>query len=189
MPSIRTFIAVEVGEQVRRRAADLIDRLRVSGAPVKWASAPNLHITLKFLGNVSADEISDLCRTIESIVEGVPPFSIHCRGAGAFPNVDRPRVVWLGIDQGGDELVALHKRIDNAMSEMGFRPEVREFHPHITLGRIRRGDPTLEQLSELIRKNADFDGGSFDVHDVCVFSSSLKRQGPEYTPLSRAELG
>ncbi len=189
MPSIRTFIAIDVGQQVRRRAGDLIDRLRVSGAPVKWVSPNKMHLTLKFLGNISSDEITSICHLVSELVEGFPPFAVHCHGAGAFPNVDRPRVVWLGITEGHDQIIALQELIENAMAELGIRPEPRSFHPHITLGRIRRGDPTLEQLAELLRENTDFDAGSFDVNDVAIYSSSLKRQGPEYTALSRAELG
>ncbi len=189
MSSIRTFIAIDAGDRVRKRAGDLIDRLRVSGAPVKWVNAANMHLTLKFLGNIPSDEISGICHLVEELVEDFPPFAVHCQGVGAFPNIDRPRVVWLGITRGHDEIVALQQRIDQAMSEIGIRPEPRQFHPHLTLGRIRRGDPTLEQLTQLLRKNADFDAGTFDVNDVAVYSSSLKRQGPEYTPLVRAELG
>ena len=189
MASIRTFIAIDAGERVRKRAGDLIERLRISGAPVKWVNAPNMHLTLKFLGNVPSDEISGICHLVEELVEGFPPFAVHCQGVGAFPNVDRPRVIWLGITKGYEEIVALQQKIEEAMTELGIRPEPRQFQPHLTLGRIRRGDPTLEQLTELLKQNADFDAGAFDVYDVAVYSSSLKRQGPEYTPLIRAPLG
>ncbi len=189
MEAIRTFIAVDVSDAVKRRAADVVDRLRVAGAPVKWVEPARMHITLQFLGNVSADEITAVCQHVEQAVHDIPSFQLHCEGLGGFPSIDRPRVVWLGCSVGSDRLIALHRAVESAMERLGFPPERREFHPHMTLGRIRRGNPTLQQLAALMRANATFDAGTTDVHEVCVYSSSLKRQGPEYTPLSRAELG
>lgn len=188
MEAIRTFIAVDLADRIKRRAGDMVERLRVAGAPVKWVEPSRMHITLQFLGNVSADEITTVCHEVGQAVQEIPAFTLHCRGLGAFPSMERPRVVWLGCTEGSEQLVQLHLAVAAAMERLGFPPEQREFHPHMTLGRIRRGTPSLAQLSELIRANAEFDAGRSDVTEVGVYSSSLKRQGPEYTPLSRAPL-
>lgn len=189
MSSIRTFIAIEIGPSVKRRTADAIDRLRVSGGPVKWVVPENIHLTLKFLGNVETDQICPTCLAVESVVEQFAPFALKCGNIGAFPTVEQPKVVWMGCGEGTDLLVDLQQAIDAKLAELGFPPEPRVYKPHITLGRIRRGDASLTQLSQLIDANHDFDGGSFDINEVLVISSSLQRKGPEYTPLSRAALG
>jgi len=108
---IRTFVAAEISSAVRGRVADVIERLRGTGADVKWVDTKNLHVTLKFLGDVDEGEIHLVCRAVEQAVAGVPPFEFEVRGAGAFPDTRRPRTVWLGIAEGSQQLAELNERI------------------------------------------------------------------------------
>src|SRR6185369_11266744 len=99
MPRTRTFIAVELGPKVIRRAGDLIDKLRVTSAVVNWVRPQQMHLTLKFLGDVLDIETPDICRVVSQAVSEIEPFEIICRGAGAFPDIQRPKTLWIGIQE------------------------------------------------------------------------------------------
>ncbi len=186
---IRTFVAVELDSGTRNCAAELINQLRGAGADVKWVEPHNLHVTLKFLGDVDTREMYQVCRGVEGAVAGMPPFALELRGAGAFPNANRPRTVWLGVGGGTAEMITLNEQIEEAMEELGFRREARRYQPHLTVGRVRRGGPGVSELGELIRRHAEFEIGRSPVSEVVVFSSRLDRSGPTYEALARAPLG
>jgi len=185
---IRTFVAVQISAETRRRAGNLIERLRAAGADVKWVAPENLHLTLKFLGDVDAQEIPDVCRAIQTALADRAPFEFEVRGAGAFPKPDRPRTVWLGVTEGQDDLIAMNDRLEKPLAKLGFRRENRAFTPHLTIGRVRGGGPNVAALAELIGKNADFDARRTEVSEAVVFASHLDRSGPTYEPLARAQL-
>jgi 2'-5' RNA ligase len=186
---IRTFVAVETSPEVREGAKDLVEQLQSTGAEVKWVEPHNLHLTLKFLGDVDMKEIHHVCQAVAEAVAGAAPFEFEVRGAGAFPDAKRPRTVWLGIAEGRHQLAALNERIEAPLEKLGFRREARRFEPHLTLGRIRRGGPGLRELAKQIEEYADFEVGRTRVSEVIVFSSHLDRAGPTYEALARAPLG
>jgi 2'-5' RNA ligase len=184
----RTFVAVNISPAVRERVVALIDRLRAVPADVKWVEPGNMHLTLKFLGDVRDPDLPDVCRAVSEAVQGVAPFEITCRGAGAFPDAGRPRTIWLGVDQGHDELADLQAVIDETLKNIGFPKEGRAFHPHLTLGRLRSSGPAVRDLGRLIRDHDDFDGGVAVIDEVVVYASYLDREGPTYQPLGRTAL-
>jgi 2'-5' RNA ligase len=186
---IRTFVAATISEPVRLAAEGLVAEFRAAGADVKWVDRANMHLTLKFLGDVDAQEIRAVCRAVEASVADVEPFELQIRGAGAFPNVKRPRTVWLGAGQGADAVSALAERVESALAKLGFRKESRRFHPHLTVGRVRRGGPGVSELAELLREHEDRLIGHTTVSEVTTFSSQLDRSGPTYEALGRAKLG
>ena len=188
MATIRTFVAVELSSGVRSRAASLIERLRVAGAKVTWTAPHNMHLTLKFLGDVPDVDSPGVCQAVDEAVSGVASFEIMCRGAGAFPDTRRPRTLWLGVDSGLDELVALHAKIDAALAPLGFARERRRFQPHLTIGRVRESGPKVEELCRLVEKHADFEADLSVVDEVTVMASFLERTGPKYEALGRTEL-
>jgi 2'-5' RNA ligase len=185
---IRTFVAVNIDSAVRQRVGGLVDRFRAAGAEVKWVEPQNLHITLKFLGDVDAKEIHRVCGAVQGAVADAAPFEFEVRGAGAFPKANRPRTVWLGIAQGREEMIDLNQRIEPALEKLGFRREARRFQPHLTIGRVRRGGPAVAELGKLIGEQADVELGLTKVPEVIVFSSQLDRSGPTYEALARAPL-
>ena len=187
--TIRTFIAVEIDAAVRNRAEELTAALRAARADVKWVEANNLHLTLKFLGDVPAEQIPEVSAAVAGAVAGRQPLELEIRGAGAFPNANRPRTVWLGGGSGQQELAAVQERIDAALEELGFRREDRAFQVHLTIGRVRSGGPAIGELAKLLRQHADFQAGRSAVGEVVVFSSQLTPKGPIYQALSRAKLG
>jgi len=187
--TVRTFAAVELTPAIRAAAIDLIETLRDAPADAKWVEEHNLHVTLKFLGDVRAAEIARVCSAVQKGVSGVDPFDLEIRGAGAFPNAGRPRTVWLGAGEGEDEMVALHDAVEAPLAKLGFRREHRRFHPHVTLGRVRRGGPGLAELGRRLVDSAEFSAGVVRVTEVVVFSSELTRTGPVYEVLGRGRLG
>ena len=189
MSKLRTFIAVETSPEVRSHTGRMIERLRRAGATVKWVDTSNIHLTLKFLGDVAADEIPGVCQAVTDAVSDLGAFEVQCRGAGAFPDTSRPRTVWIGVEEGEQQMVALHEAVDVALERPGFRRERRRFHPHLTIGRLRHGGGSMRELGRLIDEHSGFEAGRMRVEQAVVFSSELTREGPIYTVLSRAGLG
>jgi RNA 2',3'-cyclic 3'-phosphodiesterase len=187
--TVRTFIAVEIEEPVRDRAQGLIETFRQVPADVKWVEWQNLHLTLKFLGEVPLMETAEIIRAVARAAAEVPPFELEIRGAGAFPNLDRPRTVWLGANEGGDAMSDLAVRIERALKKLGYPPEGRKFKPHLTIGRVRGGGPELAQLGRLLAEHADDDLGRSSVEEVLVFGSHLGPGGSTYEVLGHAALG
>ena len=188
MRQIRAFVAVQISPPVRDRAKKLIELLQVTEAKVKWVEPQNLHLTLKFLGDVESVELPRICKAVATAVADLAPFEILVSQAGAFPTVERPRTVWLGVSQGQDQMVQLHQRVEQALSPLGFRQEQRRFRPHLTLGRVRQSPYGIPELGELLRQHRDYEGGSMFVSDVVVVSSELSRAGPVYEPLATIDL-
>jgi 2'-5' RNA ligase len=191
MPRVRAFIAVEMSPRVIARAGKLIDELRVSGAEVNWVRPQQMHLTLKFLGDVPDTETPDICNVVSRVAAKCEPFEVVCRGAGAFPGVARPRTLWIGIGQGSSELKELQGAIDEALKkELGYPKERRGFHPHLTIGRVKH-EPPAEQgrLEQLLLAHADFDGDLAVIDEVVTFASFLGRGGPAHEALGRADLG
>jgi 2'-5' RNA ligase len=188
MARIRTFIAVDPGKIIRDRLVSLQKKLAESGADVNWVEQANLHLTLLFLGEVDERDVLDVCRAVSSVTAELPAFTISVEGTGCFPNMRRPRVVWVGLKQGAKEMVALHDALEKPLLKLGcYRREVREYTPHITLGRIRTDLPMTE-LATGLTKHQTWKGGEAVVNEVHVMSSELKPSGPIYAVLSRGKL-
>ncbi len=188
MRKLRTFIAVETPPDVVGRAAQLAKRFAPVGADVKWVAAENLHWTVKFLGDINPRDLAEVCQAIAAAARTVPPFQMTVAGAGAFPNIDRPRTLWLAAGEGGDGLVRLAEAIETETTKIGFRREGRRYEPHLTIGRVRSGGPEQAELGRLLQEHADFAGGTMEVDEVVLFSSELRPEGPVYEALERVEL-
>jgi len=188
MARLRTFLALDIGKTIRDRLITLQETLGRAAADVKWVEPENLHVTLLFLGEVDDRELPAICRAAQEAVADLPAFPLSIEGAGCFPNPRRPRVLWVGVGQGLQEVVAIHDAMEGKLLELGcYRREERKFTPHITLGRVKQDD-SGEDLSMALQRKADWEGGSIDVREVLVMSSELTSQGPIYTVLSRAPL-
>ncbi len=187
--TIRTFVAVEVDAAIRSAAKALVDKFREAGADVSWVAPENLHLTLKFLGEINENRIPAVCQAVREAAAGVGPFALEIRGAGAFPNLSRPRTVWLGAAEGEDALATLAERIESGLEKLGFRREGRRFRVHLTIGRVRRGGPAIATLGALLQDHADAALGRTPVEQVVVFSSRLERTGAVHEALDWAALG
>jgi 2'-5' RNA ligase len=185
---VRTFIAIDVDNYVRERALHLMDILRTANADVKWVEPENLHITIKFLGEVLSRDIYHICQAVQKAVANIEPFPLIVQGAGAFPDLIRPRTIWLGFSEGQEQLASLHRSVENALLPLGFPREGRPFKAHLTLGRVRRSSPGLARLAQLLRDQTEFSGAETYVEEVIVFSSQLTPEGPIYEPLATLPL-
>ena len=188
MSKTRTFIAVDAIDEVHVQALQAIDRLSSAADQVKWVTPDNLHWTLQFLGDISDQEIAEVCQRTGKVAERMKPFLLTAAGVGAFPSVDRPKTLWLGAGQGSEDMCELQQVIEESLSPMGFRGERRRFVPHLTLGRIGRGSSGASVLGERLARLEDFQGGQMSVDEVVVYASELTREGPIYTPLAHLPL-
>ena len=111
--------------------------------------------------------------------------SFHLTGVGAFPATDKPRVIWIGVDEGKEELVELNRRITKAMLDLRIPKDKHQFNPHLTLARQKKGGRWNEELIQQLAELAEHDVGSTLVREIVVYSSYLDRFGPTYTPMSR----
>ncbi len=189
MARLRTFIAVAIDKTIRDRAVVLQESLGRAGADVKWVEPENMHVTLLFLGEVEDRSLPAVCRVVAEVAAEWPPFEMSVAGAGCFPSPRRPRTLWVGIGEGLQELVALHDALEPPLLDLGcYRREVRQYTPHITLGRVK-GEAGADQLATALARRADWQGGQVRVREVLVMSSELRSEGPAYTVLGRGKLG
>jgi 2'-5' RNA ligase len=188
MPGVRTFIALDPGAAIRERMVSLQESLGRTATEVKWVEPENLHVTLLFLGEVDNRDLMPVCRAVEEAARGHAAFELSIEGTGCFPNMRRPRVVWIGVGQGLQEVCALHDAIEKPLLELGcYRREERRFTPHVTLGRIRSEKP-MDQLAAALLKKQPYQAGTTMVREVQIMSSELSPEGPIYTVMGRARL-
>lgn len=179
---IRSFIAIELPDEVRGALSQIQERLRESAGGVRWVQPASIHLTLKFLGDIRPEQVEPIAVAAAGVVEGEPPFSLGLSGLGAFPNPRRPRVVWAGLEGDVERLGRLQARLEGALEPLGFPREQRAFRPHLTLGRVKdpRRPPDLSRaLAELTVPACN----SFDVHEILVYKSDLRPTGAIYTKL------
>jgi RNA 2',3'-cyclic 3'-phosphodiesterase len=188
MSRTRTFIAVDIGEDIRNNAVALQESLAKSGASVKWVSPESMHITLLFLGEVDDRELHSVCRAVKEVAAREPSFPLRVSGLGAFPTLRRPKTAWAGLVEGMEQLCLLYDKLEAKLYEMGsFHKEERGYTPHLTLGRVKSEEDGFKLAPELTKRLA-WDGGRTVVNEVLVFSSVLERDGPGYTVMGRGEL-
>lgn len=188
MARLRTFIAVDLGQAIRDRAVALQETLARTDTEVKWVETDNLHVTLLFLGEVDNREVPAVCRVVSAVTAGLAPFAMTVEGVGCFPNPRRPRIVWIGVGQGKQELCTLHDALEPPLLELGcYRREDRPYTPHITLGRVK-SERSTDPLAAALAKQAGWKGGDTTVSEVLVMSSELTPSGPIYAILSRGKL-
>lgn len=173
---------------VKEHAAEVIGRLRASGADVKWVAPANLHLTLKFLGEVDPQRLPQLIAALEAACAGRSVLGLEVAGCGAFPQPSAPRVVWLGLAGGVEALAGLAGAVEQAFGALGFEADKRRFQPHLTLGRLRRrgrgqkGPPTAP-LTRVLAGLAGQRGPVFTADRVVLMKSTLTPRGAVYDPL------
>lgn len=186
MEKIRTFLCFELAEHVKEQIGSFIDRIRTDSRCVRWADPAGIHLTLKFLGDVDETAISRIDECVVSAKESIVKFLIKVHEKGVFPNPKRPRVLWLGIEEGTGNLAALQQRLEDELVKAGFPREEREFTPHLTIGRVRFQNGTQEVIRNF--ENSPFPGVDFQAGEVVVMRSDLRPSGAVYTPLLKYKL-
>ena len=177
----RCFIAIHISEPIKKQIADLIVSLKKYDADIKWVKPDGMHITLKFLGNTQDSMIPKINDALVYAASSFDPFSITISGIGAFPDVKRPRVFWVGVHN-MDSLEKLQTGIESRMSTLGYAKEKRSFHPHITLGRVRSQRGVKAVMRKLDLSHDTMFGNSY-IDKLELMKSELKPSGAEYTCL------
>jgi 2'-5' RNA ligase len=186
MASLRTFICIELPEQIRERIAELQRQLKAFGSGVSWTRPEGIHLTLKFLGDVESFQIETIAEAVARASYGIRAIGITVAGVGAFPNLARPRIFWIGVEERTGKLHQLQALIETELSRLGYPREQRRFSPHLTLGRVKSPDAVKEICSKLQQQG--FAPMNFSAAAIIVMRSDLKPDGAEYTPLRRIEL-
>jgi 2'-5' RNA ligase len=184
---IRSFIAIDFPEETRSALEDVQERLKQSGAGVRWVKPGSIHLTLKFLGNIQVAQVEDIARAVAREIQDQPPITLRPAGLGAFPSRRKPRVIWIGMEGEVQRLNGIQARLENALEPLGFDREKRPFRPHLTIGRVkdrRRLQSLIDAMAEL--KIPEFD--SFDVTEIILYKSDLRPTGAIYTKLHRVPL-
>ncbi|MBA7483263.1 RNA 2',3'-cyclic phosphodiesterase [subsurface metagenome] len=191
MEQVRCFIAVGLPDEVKAGLKDLQAQLKSGGQiSIKWVDPYSIHLTLKFLGGVDAAKITPITTAMEEAAQGIAPFFLKVEGLGAFPNLRRVQVVWVGMGGEVDKLARLQQRLESGLAGLGFTPENRRFTPHLTLARVRDrvALDERERLGELIAGIKFETAHSFPVEAVSLMRSQLTREGAIYSRISAAEL-
>jgi 2'-5' RNA ligase len=178
---MRTFVAIPLPKECQTMLDRLQKDLKACGADVRWVAIPSIHLTLKFLGEVDPEVILKLSESFENSTQSRHGFDLKLHGLGCFPNYRNPRVIWCGVEGDTQSLSQLQQQVETACALFGFAPEIRPFHPHLTLGRVN-GKRNLQLLVDCIKIGSDLECG-FKAGYFNIYKSTLKPQGAVYTVL------
>ncbi|MGA9771875.1 MAG: RNA 2',3'-cyclic phosphodiesterase [Blastocatellia bacterium] len=185
--SIRTFICIEVPHAIKERIESLQRALRINDAKISWVRPSNIHLTMKFLGDVPRSKIESVCDGVERAAEGVNQFDIEISTTGCFPSARNPRVFWVGTGALPEGLKQLHLNIESELAHEGFPREQKRFSPHLTIGRVRSPQNAAQTAEALIAR--EFGPETFRATEIIVMRSELNSSGSIYTPQAIIKLG
>jgi 2'-5' RNA ligase len=186
----RLFIAVELPNALREELTVLQQRLKRDQPPVRWVEPNAMHLTLWFLGDVSGDQVAHLRVALMLAFAGQQAVRVQLGAPGAFPNLQRPQVIWIGLAEGETHLRVWYDALARRLPSLGFQPDPRPYRPHLTLGRVRR-DASAEQQQRLgaalraLKLSSDH---VWDLQRIVLFRSDLRPEGPRYTALAEVDV-
>ncbi len=181
---MRAFIAVPCPDELKDAMVEIQEQIKELGR-LTLVKPENIHLTMKFLGEVDEGKIPDITKRLEFLSE-LQSFDISLKGIGAFPSMDYIRVIWVGVDKGASDIVKIHSEIDHNLKELNFKKD-KNFHPHLTIARVKF-PKKKEELRNIIQKNSARDFGSFQVERIELMQSRLSPKGPEYSVIHETRL-
>ena len=188
----RAFVAVLLDEPTRRAVSAQIDRLRPLSRAVAWVPPHNLHLTLRFLGDQSEEQLADVVPALEGAAAGVPIFTLGLKGLGAFPGFDHPRTLWVGVSDGAPEVQRLQARVAEALEQRGTPIEARAWQAHVTIGRVtdekRWRREGLPELRAAVMRGATTPFGTISVSSIALMRSDLYTSGARYSRIASMAL-
>jgi len=191
MEQVRSFVAIKLSDELKAELAQLQAQLKIGQqSSVKWVNPHSIHLTLKFLGSVAMDRIGEITGAIEAAARGIPPFCLEVKELGAFPNLRRVQVVWVGISGEVHKLRQIQQHLDSNLARLGFTPESRAFAPHLTLGRFRERT-SLDERQNFGQMSARISValvGTIEVNAINLMKSQLTREGVIYSRISSVGL-
>ncbi len=183
---MRAFVAVDLDPELKSALQDLILKLKTTGADVRWVGAAGMHLTLKFLGEIDPARLPAVEAVMREAAAAAPRFRLVLRGTGTFPAGGRPRVLWAGFEE-APALLALQRAVEDGLEGQGFPREERDFHPHLTLGRVKSPARVREAALELDKFHETV-FGEMTARKITLFESVLKAQGAEYKTVTECDL-
>jgi 2'-5' RNA ligase len=186
--SWRMFCAFELPESLRARISQHSQKVRdaVPEAAASWSRPENIHLTVKFFGNVAQQRVTPISAAAARVVKEFSPIQIDVGKTGVFPRPSRPQVLWIGIDDASHALATLHKQLEHEFAREGFAKEDRAFQPHLTIARIRKPHDS-NRLAES-HLGIEFSKVTIELSELVLFRSELSSKGSKYTPISRHRL-
>jgi 2'-5' RNA ligase len=189
MQTIRSFIAIPLSTEIRRNATRLLAKLSQPDDGIKWVPTDTIHLTLKFLGEVDNTEISHVCNAVGDVCGGYEPFELSFSGTGGFPDIDRPKVLFAGVDDPTGSLCRLVDQLETKLADLRFKREPRDYRPHLTLGRTRSGSRrACDEVVQRLKQQAAVQLGTMRVDQIQIFASFLDKEGPTYQVMDTIEL-
>ena len=185
--TIRAFIAIELPEAVVGMLDRIQQDLKALRLKAGWVRPQNIHLTLKFLGNIKSDDVGKIGGAMKEAAQDCRPFVLTAGGIGFFPGIRRPRVVWVGVGGQTGPLFALQRNLEDRLAALDFPKEKRPFKGHLTLGRFKH-NPAPEAIRRVVESYADFGKEEFSIRRIVLFKSDLKPSGAEYSQLLQADL-
>ncbi len=187
---MRAFIAISLPQEMKDLLSDIQHELKKSKADVKWVKPDNIHLTLKFLGEISETQSPEISKVIENIANETNAFTLSLSSIGTFPPAQAPRIIWVGLNKGDKETKELANRLEKSLKDLGFPPQEREFASHITIARVKSA-LNLGKLNEslaITRQKLEAKTQECLVKNLGFFRSSLTSEGPIYETLKEANL-
>ena len=184
---IRCFIAIEIPETIQNQLARIQETLRSQIQKASWVKPGNIHLTLKFLGDVDPHDLETVGEAIEGVARRHRSFVLRIGGLGAFPNLARPRVMWAGVKVGGERVIALAQDINVALSDCGFPLDTKRFNPHLTIARLKERID-LRPYTNQYRQYDRIQGAEMSVDSISLVQSQLQPAGAIYSTLQSHSL-
>jgi 2'-5' RNA ligase len=184
---IRAFIALTPSVTLQQSFADVQAALQRLSLAFRWVKPAQVHLTLKFLGDIPPESVAPIARAMQQSVTTLAPFTLSVRGLGCFPHSAHPRILWMGVDAPPDTLQPLHLCLETALTPLGFTPDNRPFRPHLTLARGQQR-VNSHQLTAVLEAYRDRHFGEMCVEHVSLLQSQLHRDGAVYTMLRSVSL-
>ena len=178
--TFRAFIAIDLPANVRSSLAEAQEMLKSFGFRAKWVRPQNIHLTLKFLGNIDLDHIDKIIAAMTLTANDFSGFSLFAKEIGVFPNIRRPRVIWAGLNGQLEILKNLQQTLDGHLAGAGFAKETRAFKGHLTLGRVK-GKIASARMKTAIDQLKGFESESFEIREIVLFKSELRPTGAVYS--------
>lgn len=178
---MRLFTGISLPPGIREEIDAYVASMSALVKGVKWVEVDNFHITLRFIGEVEKERVPALREGLKRASAGKNPFVISLATLGAFPSFSYPRVYWIGVDEGQEMVRSLHDDISDELKKVGFDPEGKKFHPHVTIGRVRKSTSENRLLPERTHI------GAFTAKDFCLFKSTITKKGPIYDIIEKIE--
>lgn len=186
--TLRAFIAIELPDNVRAALHGVQEQLKINRFKATWTRSENIHLTLKFLGDIRRDKVEPIARVIKHAAEDCRPLTLRSQAIGFFPGVKNPRVLWTGLSGETNTLAKLQAEIDKGLVDLGFLKDKKPFTGHLTLGRIKGGGKP-ELFIDIMKRFQNMTTDTFIVDSVNLYLSRLMPSGPIYSKLFSAALG